>query len=56
MGDATFKLLLLMSHNKFVFQDNAHNNRARYVPHVGPNKKRLVTRKKFVHEGCEVQS
>jgi len=56
MGAATFKRLLLLSHNKFVFQDNAHNNRAISVLHVGPNKKRPVIRKKVVREGCEVQS
>ena len=56
MGDATFKRWLLQSHNKFVFQNNAHNNRESSLLHVGPNKKRPVTRKKFVHQGCEVQS
>jgi hypothetical protein len=55
MGATTFKRLLLLSHNKFVFQDNAHNNRASYVLHVGPNNKMQVTRKKVVREGCEVQ-
>ena len=56
MGDATFKRLLLLTHNKFVFQKNEHSNRENYLLHVGPNKKRLVTRKKFVGQGCEVQS
>ena len=56
MGAATFKRLLLLSHNKFVFQNNVHNNRASYVLHVGPNKKKPVTRKKFVGQGCQVQS
>jgi hypothetical protein len=56
MGATTFKRLLLLSHNKFVFQNNAHNNRASFVLHVGPNKKRPVTRKKVVGQGCEVQS
>ena len=56
MGVVAFKQLLLLSHNKFVFQNNAHNNRASFVVHVGPNKKIPVTRKKFVVQGCEVQS
>jgi hypothetical protein len=56
MGVATFKQLLLLSHNEFVFQNNAHNNRASFFLHVGPNKKRSVTRKKYVGQGCEVQS
>jgi hypothetical protein len=56
MRDTTFMRLLLLSHNKFVFQNNAHNNRASFVLHVGPNKKRPVTRKKVVGQGFEVQS
>ena len=56
MGDTTFKRLLLVSHNKIVFQNNAHNNRASFVLHVGPNKKRPITRKKVVGQGCQVQS
>ena len=56
MGAATFKWFLLLSHNKFVFQNNAHNNRASFVLHVGLNKKRPVTRKKVVGQGCEVKS
>jgi hypothetical protein len=56
MGAATFKRLILLSHKKFVFQNNVHNNRAIFVMHVGPNNKRPVTRKKFVGQGCEVQS
>jgi hypothetical protein len=55
MGAATFKRMLPLSHNKFFFQDNAHNNRASSVLHVGLNKKRPGTRKKVVHEECEVQ-
>ena len=56
MGAATFKLFLLLSHNKFVFQNNVHNDIASSLLHVGPNKKRPVTRKKVVGQGCEVQS
>jgi hypothetical protein len=56
MGATTFKRLLLLSHNKFVFQNNVHNNRSSSVLHVGLNKKRPVTRKKVVGQGCEVQS
>jgi hypothetical protein len=55
MGDATFKWLLFLSHNKFVFQNYAHNNRACFVLHVGQNKKSLVTRMKVHGQGCEVQ-
>jgi hypothetical protein len=56
MRATTFKRLLLLSHNKFVFQNNVHNNREIFFLHVGPNKKRIVIRKKFVGQGCEVQS
>jgi hypothetical protein len=56
MGATTFKRLLLLSHNKFVFQNNVHNNRASFFLHVGLNKKMLVTRKKVVGQGCEIQS
>jgi hypothetical protein len=55
MGDATFKRFLLLSHNKFVFQNNAHSNREISLLHVGPNNKRPITRNKVVGQGREVQ-
>lgn len=55
MGIATFKRRLLLSHNKFVFQNNVNNNWESSLFHLGAIKKRSVMRNKGIIQRCQVQ-